>query len=66
MERSEFIELIGSDLVVDYPFFGEVQKWSMKNFIIEDGAVKHNRLPINMNVFIPNARNPHIGEPTHG
>lgn len=66
MSREEFISLIGQDVVVDYPFFNELQRWSMKNFSIEDGVIKHNRLPLIMDVFIKNARNPHKGEPTHG
>lgn len=67
MSREEFISLIGQDVVVDYPFFNELQRWSMKNFYIdEDGVIKHNRLPLIMDVFIKNARNPHKGEPTHG
>lgn len=66
MSREEFISLIGQDVVVDYPFFNELQQWSMKNFSIEDGVIKHNRLPLIMDVFIKNARNPHKGEPTHG
>lgn len=32
MTRPEFISLIGQDVVVDYPFFGEPQQWSMKTF----------------------------------
>lgn len=32
MTRSEFIALIGQDIVVDYPFFKETQQWSMKIF----------------------------------
>lgn len=66
MTREEFIELIGQDLVVDYPFFNEVQQWSMKNFSIENGAIKHNRIPLNIDVFIKNAKNPHVGKATHG
>lgn len=67
MTKEEFIALIGQDIVVDYPFYGEVQRWSMKTFYIdEDGEIKHNRIPMNMDVFISNARNPHNGVPTHG
>lgn len=66
MSKEEFISLIGKDVVVDYPFFGEVQKWSMKNFSIENGVIRHNRLPLIIDVFIANARNPHKGEATHG
>ena len=32
MTRPEFIALIGQDIVVDYPFFKEIQRWSMKIF----------------------------------
>ena len=66
MTKDEFISLIGKDVVVDYPFFGEIQKWDMRNFMIVDGEIKHNRLPLNMYVFIKNARNPHKGKATHG
>lgn len=67
MKKEEFIELIGQDLVVDYPFFKELQRWSMKNFYIdENGEIHHKCLPIIMDVFIANARNPHKGEFTHG
>ncbi len=67
MTKEEFTALIGQDVVVDYPFFNELQRWSMKNFHIdENGKIKHNRLPMIMEVFIANARNPHKGEATHG
>lgn len=66
MTREEFVDLVGKDVVVDYPFFGEIQRWSMKNFTITDGVIKHNRLPLIMDAFIANARNPHKGEATHG
>ena len=66
MTREEFINLIGQDVVVDYPFGNEIQRWSMKNFSIENGIIKHNRLPLIIDVFIANARNPHKGEATHG
>lgn len=67
MDRSEFISLIGQDVVVDYPFCKELQRWSMKNFYLdENGEPHHNRIPMNMDVFIKNARNPHEGKPTHG
>ena len=66
MTKDEFISLIGKDVVVDYPFFGEIQRWDMRNFMIVDGKIKHNRLPLNMDVFIKNARNPHKGKATHG
>ena len=67
MTKEEFVKLIGEDIVVDYPFFGEVQKWSMKNFYIDNsGEIRHKRLPLIIDVFIANARNPHKGEATHG
>lgn len=46
MTKQEFISLIGKDVVVDYPFGKELQRWSMKNFYIEDGQIYHNRLPL--------------------
>lgn len=66
MTKGEFVLLIGEDVVVDYPFGKELQQWSMKNFIIADGVIKHKRLPLIMDAFIANARNPHKGEATHG
>lgn len=67
MDKKEFVSLIGQDVVVDYPFFNELQRWNMKNFYIDkSGEPKHNRLPMDMDVFIKNARNPHNGEATHG
>jgi hypothetical protein len=66
MTKEEFVDLIGKDVVVDYPFGKEIQRWSMKNFLIVDGVIKHNRLPLIMDAFISNVRNPHKGEPTHG
>ena len=67
MSKDEFTALIGQDVVIDYPFFNELQQWSMKNFYIdESGEIKHNRFPIIIDVFISNARNPHKGKPTHG
>ena len=66
MSREEFISLIGQDVEVDYPFGREMQRWDMRNFSIVDGEIKHNRLPLIMDVFIANARNPHKGEATHG
>lgn len=66
-DKNEFIALIGQDVVVDYPFGRELQRWSMKNFYIDgNGEVKHNRLTLIMDAFIANARNPHKGKPTHG
>lgn len=67
MNKDEFVFLIGQDVVVDYPFGRELQQWSMKSFYVDDnGEIKHNRLPLNMDVFIANARNPHKGTATHG
>ena len=41
MTKNEFIALIGQDVVVDYPFGRELQRWSMKNFYIDgNGEVK--------------------------
>lgn len=67
MKREEFIALIGQDVVVDYPFGKELQRWSMKNFYVgENGEIHHTRLPLKTDAFIANARNPHEGKPTHG
>lgn len=67
MSREEFIALIGQDVVVEYPFGREIQLWSMKNFFIDEhGEIHHNRLPLIIDSFIPFARNPHKGKPTHG
>ncbi len=66
MSKEEFIALIGQDVVVDYNFCGELQQWSMKNFSIKDGVIRHNRLPLIVDVFIKGAHNPHKGKATHG
>lgn len=67
MSREEFIALIGQDVVVDYQFGNEVQRWSLKNFCVEDGVIKHKRITtLNTDVFIAKAMNPHKGEATHG
>lgn len=67
MEKEKFVSLIGQDLVVDYPFGNEIQRWNMKNFYIdENGEIKHNRIPLIMDVFIAHASNPHKEEATHG
>lgn len=68
MTRPEFIALIGQDVVVDYPFFEDVQQWSMKNFSYnsDTDTIIHNRLPMNVEVMIPHISNPHMGEATHG
>ena len=54
--------------MVDYPFFQEIQRWSMKNFFVDaDGTIRHNRITsLNVDVFINNACNPHVGKATHG
>ena len=61
MTRPEFIALIGQDIVVDYPFFKEIQRWSMKNFSYDP-----NTDTINAEVMIPRMSNPHKGKATHG
>lgn len=67
MTKEEFVALVGQDVVVDYPFGRELQRWSMMNFYIDEkGEPHHKRLPMIMDVFIKNARNPHEGEATHG
>ena len=66
MTKAEFIRLIGKDLVVDYPFQGRIQTWSMRNFYMEKGKIKHKTLPLIMDSFIKGATNPHKGEATHG
>ena len=67
MKKDDFVLLIGQDIVVDYPFGKEVQRWSMKNFYLDkNGEPRHKQLSLIMDVFIKNARNPHKGEATHG
>ena len=68
MTKDEFISLIGKDLVVDYPFGTELQRWSMKNFYVdEDGNVRHKRITSMLtDGFIAHARNPRWGQATHG
>lgn len=66
MTDVEFIGLIGQDVVVDYQFGNELQQWSMKNFVFENGVIKHKRLDLIIDTFIKNASNPHFGEATHG
>ena len=67
MTKNEFIALIGQDIVVDYSFGRELQRWSMKNFYIdENDEVKNNRITLIMDVFIANASNPPKGKATHG
>ena len=38
----------------------------MKNFVFENGVIKHKRLDLIIDTFIKNASNPHFGEATHG
>lgn len=70
LTREEFISLIGKDVIVDYPFNGELQKWSMKNFTYDAATdtIKHNRITgLICETFLKNARNPHVNdEATHG
>lgn len=67
MERQEFIDLIGKDIVVEYQFGRELQKWNMKNFVIENGVIRHKRIiSLIVDVFIRGAKNPHKDEATHG
>jgi hypothetical protein len=67
MTEKEFRDLIGKDVVVDYPFFNELQQWDMRNFYVdENGKIHHKRLPLIIENFIRNARNPHKGKATHG
>ncbi len=67
MTRPEFIALIGQDIVVDYPFFKEIQQWSMKNFSYDpnDDIITNNRFSLIVELIFP-MRNPHKGKPTHG
>lgn len=68
MERDKFIALIGKDLVVDYYFGKELQRWNMKNFKYDPktDTIKHKYLPLITEVFIPKCSNPHKGKATHG
>lgn len=67
MTKEEFVALIGQDVVVDYQFEKELQRWSMKNFYIDkNGEPRHKRIDLIMDVFITHANNPHKGEATHG
>ena len=38
MTKEEFISLIGQDFVIDYPFGRELQRWSMKNFYVDENG----------------------------
>ena len=40
MSKDEFTALIGQDVVIDYPFFNELQQWSMKNFYIDENGCR--------------------------
>lgn len=67
MTIDELKALVGKDICVDYNFNGEKQIWSMKNFHIDkDGKIKHNRLPLIIEVFAKGCSNPHKDKPTHG
>ena len=45
---------------------GTNPEFSPFEYVDDNGEIKHNRLPLNMDVFIANARNPHKGTATHG
>ncbi|GEM_PF-2705578 len=71
MLREEFIKLIGTKTIVDYPFFREVQIWSLEDFVYdkETDTIRHNRLDLICDVFIAKAINPRFGsksDTTHG
>lgn len=68
MTEQEFRDIVGKDVIVDYPFNGELQKWNMNTFYIDNGGrIRHNRLPLIIENFIKNARNPHTNDvATHG
>lgn len=71
MLREDFIKLIGTKTIVDYPFFPEIQVWSLENFSYdkERDVIKHNRLDLIIDAFIANAENPRYGnksDATHG
>lgn len=71
MLREEFIKLVGTKTIVDYPFFPEVQIWSLEdfNYDIETDTISHNRLDLIVDNFIWNAENPRYGnksDTTHG
>ncbi len=68
MLRDEFIKLIGTKTIVDYPFFPEIQIWSLEDFSY-DKETDTNRLDLIVDTFIFNARNPRYGnrsDTTHG
>ena len=67
MTEKEFRDLIGKDVVVDYPFGREIQQWDMRKFYVDkNGKIQHKRISLIMDKFIANARNPHKGKATHG
>lgn len=71
MKMSEFVNLVGTETIIDYSFDREVQVWSMQNFYIDEdtGEVKHNRLDLIIDNFVRYARNPRYGtrkDATHG
>lgn len=54
MTEKEFRDLVGKDVIVDYPFCNELQKWSMKNFYIDDNNnIKHKRLQLILEMCSP-------------
>lgn len=60
MTKEEFVKFVGKDVIVDYPFGRELQKWNMASFYLDkDGEPHHKRLGIIMDVFIRKAENPH-------
>lgn len=71
MDRTNFINLIGTKTLVDYQSGNELQRWSMETFSYDKATdiVTHNRLDLITDVFIPKAFNPRTGnksEATHG
>lgn len=71
MKRNEFISLIGTQTIFDYPFGKENQIWSIENFLYDEKSdvVYHDRLPLIIDNFILNAGNPRFGtirDTTHG
>lgn len=71
MDRQEFIKLIGSETIVDYPSGREMQIWYMGTFNYDCGTdtITHNRLDVLCETFLQNARNPRYGtyeNATHG
>ena len=67
MTEKQFRSLIGKKCSGWLSFF----QWSStmgyeKFYVDENNEIKHNRLPVIMNVFIRKTNNPHKGEATHG